>query len=261
MAHGDETSRLSYLMAAVHTAFEIARRDLEQRIRSTRWAIPGVVMQAKRRELPTVAMSQLGAAERAIHREILALSPNATADIARRLRQRVASALSGERCRSWHCEAVGLRQRIDAAIMAAERCEAVLVDELRAVVDHASDNPPVAEQSEGKAKSTGNRKATKRTERGKAADSDEKIIAALRLHHKYENDGCLNTEPATNTELAELVGVHKGTVTRFLNRKFGGRKAYLRSCHSPAELVFKLKLLFGEVSPMQMDSLENARVE
>lgn len=71
-------------------------------------------------------------------------------------------------------------------------------------------------------------------------DSADLVIAALTLHHGYQNGNVANDEPATNRSLAEMwnrggkPGKRKladNALTRFLNNK-GGMKKYQVACRN-----------------------------
>ncbi|MEO2090689.1 MAG: hypothetical protein ABGY75_14485, partial [Gemmataceae bacterium] len=93
-------------------------------------------------------------------------------------------------------------------------------------------------------------RAKRNTGRGEAK---AKLIAALTAHHEYSNGGCVNTSPIANNELARLAGVDKGMVSRFFSKQFGGHDKYKAICGRPAELLFFLRLLNGEVTPRSLN--------
>ena len=66
------------------------------------------------------------------------------------------------------------------------------------------------------------------------AGNDEKIVAALALHHKYELGGSVGEwTPAIARVLADQAGVTRMAVTRFMQSRFGkdhGYQGYKVSC-------------------------------
>jgi hypothetical protein len=86
-----------------------------------------------------------------------------------------------------------------------------------------------------------------RPARGSAA-GQEKVVAALLVHHEYDAGGVLNAAPARLAELAEKAGVSRGTVSRALARIFGGGadgdayKRYSAACRT-GRLASVLRIL------------------
>jgi hypothetical protein len=62
-----------------------------------------------------------------------------------------------------------------------------------------------------------------RPARGSAA-GQQKVVAALLAHHRYENGSVINWEPATIAALAKLAGVSASTASRVLASIFGADK-------------------------------------
>jgi hypothetical protein len=91
-----------------------------------------------------------------------------------------------------------------------------------------------------------------RISRPKSGDSRDKLIAALTLHHKYENGSCLNFEPIGNNKLAKAAQVSASTASAFFQKEFGGYSKYRFSCRDKQNLVGCMKLLNGEVSPRHL---------
>ncbi len=92
------------------------------------------------------------------------------------------------------------------------------------------------------------------TERG---EGRAKLIAALTMHHKYADGGCLNLEPIGNNELARLAGVSESTASAFFNKEFnggtsGGYGKYRAVCSDATPLVAAMKLLNQEYSPYHL---------
>jgi hypothetical protein len=74
----------------------------------------------------------------------------------------------------------------------------------------------------------------------------EKCIAALRAWHKYDDGGCMNTEPIGVNELQRRADVGQGTASRFFVSEFGGRGKYVTVCQTPSTLSTLLKGISGE---------------
>lgn len=92
-----------------------------------------------------------------------------------------------------------------------------------------------------------------KSKRGTAkGEAREKIIAAITLHHKYEN-GCLgNSEPVGNNALARAAGgVAQSSVSAFFKKEFGeeqGHAEYKALCvRNPPGLLLWLKKLNGDL--------------
>jgi hypothetical protein len=83
-----------------------------------------------------------------------------------------------------------------------------------------------------------------------------KLIAALTLHHRYEDGGCLNTEPIGVKALARQAKVSSGSASEFFTREFEGQLAYKTMCRNPDGLTKKLKRLNGEKSALWLDGRE-----
>jgi hypothetical protein len=94
-------------------------------------------------------------------------------------------------------------------------------------------------------------KTKRSTERG---EGRAKLIAALTMHHKYADGGCLNLEPIGNNELARLAEVSDSTASAFFNKKFnagqkGGHAKYRAACGDLSRLIKSLKALNHEFDP------------
>jgi hypothetical protein len=89
-------------------------------------------------------------------------------------------------------------------------------------------------------------KPKRSTERG---EGRSKLIAALTMHHRYADGGCLNLAPIGNNDLARLAGVSPSTASAFFNEEFQGHAKYKALCPDSARLVAALKLLNNEYSP------------
>jgi len=90
------------------------------------------------------------------------------------------------------------------------------------------------------------KKSKRSTESGEAR---EKLIAALTLHHKYENGSCLNWEPVGCNQLAELAKVSGSTASEFFAKKFKGWGEYKRFCQNEVKILGSLAQLNGEMTP------------
>lgn len=80
----------------------------------------------------------------------------------------------------------------------------------------------------------------------KNGDGQEKLIAALTLHHDYDNGSCLNPIPVGNNELARLAQVSPSTASAFFKREFDSHRRYQALCRDKHGLNFGLKRLNGE---------------
>lgn len=91
-------------------------------------------------------------------------------------------------------------------------------------------------------------------------DARNKIIAALTLHHKYQDGSCLYQEPIGVRELAHQADVSPYSAHVFFNSQFGegdgkkkknknGHKRYINMCKDRDSLIASLKLLNGDYSP------------
>ncbi len=77
------------------------------------------------------------------------------------------------------------------------------------------------------------------------------ILAGLIEHHKYRDGGCLNREPVAVNKFAKELGVGSGSVSRYLDKKFGGYKKYCHMCRS-GEISTWLKGLSGDITPKDL---------
>jgi hypothetical protein len=81
-------------------------------------------------------------------------------------------------------------------------------------------------------------------------DAAEKIKGALREHHKYDGNSCLNQEPIGVNALGRKAHVSSGSVSAFFNREFSvakdGYKKYQQCCQDIKRLLAFLKLLSGD---------------
>jgi hypothetical protein len=85
------------------------------------------------------------------------------------------------------------------------------------------------------------------TEQG---EGQVKLVAALALHHKYADGGCLNLEPIGNNELARLAGVGSATALRFFEKWFKGYAKYRSICmRDVSKLIDTIKAMRGEFIP------------
>lgn len=91
--------------------------------------------------------------------------------------------------------------------------------------------------------------APKRKRSTNRGDGRAKLIAALTLHHKYSDDGCLHLEPIGNNDLAAKARVSGSTASQFFKEAFLGYVQYKLCCRDPASLLASLKLLNGDYSP------------
>ena len=96
---------------------------------------------------------------------------------------------------------------------------------------------------------------TKKPKRSTArGEGRAKLVAALTLHHKYADGGCLNLEPIVSNELARQAKVVPSTASGFFNKVFNGgeKEGYARYrvyCRDAGRLADSLKALNGEFSP------------
>jgi hypothetical protein len=99
--------------------------------------------------------------------------------------------------------------------------------------------------------------ATPRPRRGRPARGSpagqQKVVAALLAHHRYENGGVLNWEPAPLAALAKLAGVSSSTASRSLASIFAadkgeGYERYRAACQS--ELL--AGVLAGLAEPLRL---------
>jgi hypothetical protein len=81
------------------------------------------------------------------------------------------------------------------------------------------------------------------TDRGEA---EAKLIAALLMHHRYDNGWFENDEPIGVNELARRADVSKSTASLFLHNMFGSHARYKRVCQDKAKLRLLLRELNGE---------------
>jgi len=94
-----------------------------------------------------------------------------------------------------------------------------------------------AKPSESKARSN------RRKQKNEGSGSATKALAALVAHHLCHGDVC--PEPIRHADLAAQAETSPASITRFLQRCFGGYAAYVRLCEgSPNELRRKLKALY-----------------
>jgi hypothetical protein len=85
------------------------------------------------------------------------------------------------------------------------------------------------------------------TEQG---EGQVRLVAALALHHKYADGGCLNLEPIGNNELARLAGVGSATALRFFEKWFKGHAKYRSICmRDVSKLIDTIKAMRGEFIP------------
>jgi len=89
----------------------------------------------------------------------------------------------------------------------------------------------------------------KRTTDGDKADTSQKCVAGLVLHHRYDRDEELNLEPVKVNAFASTVGVSPAMVSTFFQKKFGGHAKYRMVCKNAVTLENSLKLLCGDVTP------------
>jgi hypothetical protein len=78
-------------------------------------------------------------------------------------------------------------------------------------------------------------------------EADEKLVAALLMHHQYENGSCLSYSPVGCSNLARIAGVSKGSASLFLRRRFGSHAAYQRTCRDKWRLINTLRTLAGDM--------------
>jgi hypothetical protein len=83
-------------------------------------------------------------------------------------------------------------------------------------------------------------------------EAQSKIVAALLLHHQYDDGGCLNLEPIGVRPLARLARVRESTVSDFFKKRFGGWEIYRVKCRDAGSLAVSLKLLNGDFSPIDL---------
>jgi hypothetical protein len=149
-------------------------------------------------------------------------------------------------------EAAETRRQVDLDLVQENRgLMRQAVRELNALPDHSAGGLQTAPSTPPDPPPAGKpdpavRKLKRGTERGEAR---EKIIAALCLHHRYEDGSCLNLVPIGNNELARKLGVGPATVSEFFKREFKGHRKYCSTCRETATLVAALKMLRGEYSP------------
>jgi hypothetical protein len=93
------------------------------------------------------------------------------------------------------------------------------------------------------------KKSKKITKKGGAPT---KLIAALTLHHKYADGGCLILEPIGSNKLAKLAGVAKSTASKFFMDQFEGHDRYRVICREVTTLIASLKMLNNEFSPSDL---------
>jgi hypothetical protein len=89
----------------------------------------------------------------------------------------------------------------------------------------------------------------KRTTDGDKADTSQKCVAGLVLHHRYDRDEELNLEPVKVNAFASTVGVSPAMVSTFFQKKFGGHAKYRMVCKNAVTLENSLKLLCGDFTP------------
>lgn len=93
-------------------------------------------------------------------------------------------------------------------------------------------------------------KISARTKRSVVANGPRaKLIAALLLHHRYEQGSCLNTDPLGNNALAKAAEVSRSTASAFFAAEFNGHTRYKTLCRDVGQLSFALRLLIGDVAP------------
>jgi hypothetical protein len=76
-----------------------------------------------------------------------------------------------------------------------------------------------------------------------------KIIAVLNLHHRYEQEGCLNQTPIGSNVLARKAGVSKAATSGFFRKAFKGFGKYCAACRDMSNLALQLKILNGDLLP------------
>jgi hypothetical protein len=85
----------------------------------------------------------------------------------------------------------------------------------------------------------------------------EKVVAALRKHHGYDDGSVTNYEPAKNTSLAKKYDLANNALTRFLAAKYPGQRkpyrSYAAACRSRL-IGAHLRLWSGEL-PMHATRL------
>ena len=126
--------------------------------------------------------------------------------------------------------------------------------------DPANDEVPIGEVTKPGDEARPQVRPKKSTSKG---DAQDKLIAALSHHHKYEanetNLPCIHLDPVGNNELARLAGVDKATASTFFKKAFKGYSKYRQICRDGARLAYYLKSLRGEVYPADhMELVENA---
>ena len=86
-------------------------------------------------------------------------------------------------------------------------------------------------------------------------EASEKLKTALCSHHGFDGVSCTNFEPIGSNALCRLAGgLGKASGSRFFTEEFGELPRYKAACANNADLIFRLKLLRGEVKPRDVPS-------
>lgn len=123
---------------------------------------------------------------------------------------------------------------------------------------------------EGLAGACGGTKSTKRAVELKKStakgEGQVTLIAALTKHHQYAASGCMNLEPIGNNELARQAGVSASTASEFFNKWFnnsesGGHGKYRAKCRDARALLFEIKAMNGEFTPVELSQMTREAFE
>jgi len=116
----------------------------------------------------------------------------------------------------------GFLQALQDALIAPEMLSAGEIRRFARLLALAPEPPTEGQTTEGTVE-TGPKVKTRKTPKRSSRSSDaELFIAALLVHHQYNNGGCGNYEPVTVRGLAETLNVAPATATRRFNKQFPG---------------------------------------
>jgi len=82
-------------------------------------------------------------------------------------------------------------------------------------------------------------------------ETEDKLIAALTMHHKYDDSSVLNYEPIGVNELGRKAKVASSTASVFFNKKFSGHGKYQQYCIN-SKIGTSLKAMNEGFSPDEL---------
>lgn len=110
-------------------------------------------------------------------------------------------------------------------------------------------------------------KEVKPTRKKKSHNQDDatteiQLIAWFTQHHKYADDGCMNTNPIKVRALADKANTSPATATRFIQKWFkGGHRVYAAICvRNESKLIDTIKSMNGEFVPTKESNYGSAPI-